>query len=299
VLSVIKRNPISVMLAVLLHVLIVAFLVFGFDWSKVRKPATPNANVVQAHAVDAKQLDQAKEKEKAALREQQRKEALKRKQAEEKKRQQQEQERIASEKAKRQKQEAERKRQAELNKAREAKEAKRKAEEKRLAALEAKRKAEAEAKRKAEAEAKRKAELEAKRKAEAEAKRKAELEAKRKAELEAKRRAAAQAERERALQEQMDEEQINRYVAVIKQQIQRNWLKLGHAEKGLSCIVQVRLFPGGDVMPGGVSIVTSSGNAAFDRSVESAVYKSAPLKVPSGPLFESFRTLRLKFNPSG
>ena len=85
--SVIKRNPISFILAVLLHVLIVAFLMFGFDWSKIRKPATPNKNVVQAHTVDARQLDQAKEQEQAALREKQQQEALKRKQAEEKKRQ--------------------------------------------------------------------------------------------------------------------------------------------------------------------------------------------------------------------
>ncbi|MES9894619.1 MAG: cell envelope integrity protein TolA [Candidatus Thiodiazotropha endolucinida] len=47
-----------------------------------------------------------------------------------------------------------------------------------------------------------------------------------------------------------------------------------------------------------MSIVSSSGNPAFDRSVETAVYKAAPLQVPSGPLFESFRTLRLKFKPS-
>jgi colicin import membrane protein len=293
VFSVIKNNPVSVMLAVLLHILIVAFLVFGFDWSKVRKPATSNANVVQAHTVDAKQLDQSKEKEKAAQRETLRREALKRKQAEEKKRQQQlEQKRIAKEKAERQKQDAERKRQAKLKKEREAKEAMRKAEEKRLAALEAKRKAEA----------KHKAEEEARRKAELERKRKAELEAKRRAEAKRKAEAAAQAERERALQDQLAAEQnsreIDRYVAVIKQQIERNWLKPGQAAKGLACIVQVRLIPGGDVIPGGVSIVSSSGNAAFDRSVETAVYKAAPLQVPSGPLFESFRTLRLKFKPS-
>jgi colicin import membrane protein len=284
------------MLAVLLHLLVVAFLVFGFDWSKIREPATPNANVVKAHAVDAKQLDQTKEKEKALERKTQRKEDLKRKQAEEKKRQQQlEEKRIAREKAEQQKQEAERKRQATLKREREAKEAKRKAEEKRLAALEAER--QAEAKRKAEAEA------EAKRKAELERKRKAELEAKRQAEAKRKAAAAAQAERERALQEQLAAEQnsreIDRYVSVIKQQIQRNWLKPGQAAKELSCIVQVRLIPGGDVVPGGVSIVSSSGNAAFDRSVETAVYKAAPLQVPSGPLFESFRTLRLKFKPSG
>ncbi|MET0075181.1 MAG: cell envelope integrity protein TolA, partial [Candidatus Thiodiazotropha lotti] len=125
-------------------------------------------------------------------------------------------------------------------------------------------------------------------------------EAKRKAEAEAKRR--AQAERERALQAQIAAEQnsreIDRYGAVIKQQIERNWLKPAQNTEGLSCVVQVRLIPGGDVVPGGVSIIRSSGNAAFDRSVEAAVYKAAPLPVPSGALFESFRSLRLNFKPN-
>jgi colicin import membrane protein len=290
VFSVIKRNPVSVMLAVLLHIMIVAFLIFGFDWSKLHKPASPKANVVQAHTVDAKQLDLSREKEKAAEREKQklREQELKIKQAEEKKRRDQlERKRIAEEQAKQQKLEAERKRQAQLKKEQAAKEAKRKAEQKRQAELETKRKAEAEAKRKAELERKRQAELEARRKAEQ----------RRKAE------AAAQAERERALQEQLAAEQnsreIDRYVAVIKQQIERNWLKPGQAGKELSCVVQVRLIPGGDVVPGGVSILRSSGNSAFDRSVETAVYKAAPLQVPSGLLFESFRTLKLNFKPGG
>ncbi len=283
--SVLKRNPVSVILAVMLHIMIVAFLVFGYDWSKFNKPATPKANVVQAHTVDAKQLDQAKEKEEAVQREKL-EEARKRKQEQEKRHQQQlEQKRIAEQKAKQQKLETERKRQAQLKKEQAAKEAKRKAEQKRLAELEAKRKAEE------------------KRKAELERKRKAELEARRKAEQRRKAEAAAQAERERALQEQLAAEQnsreIDRYVAVIKQQVERNWLKPGQGGKDLSCVVQVRLIPGGDVVPGGVSILRSSGSPAFDRSVEAAVYKAAPLQVPSGSLFESFRTLKLNFKPSG
>lgn len=287
--SVIKRNPVSVVLALLLHGLILFFLIFGMDWSNPGKPATPKANVVQAHTVDAKQLNQTKEKEKAAEREKQRQreQEQKRKQAEKKKRQQQlEQKRVAKEKAEKKRQEAEVKRQAQLKKEQQVKEARRKAETKRKAETEAKRKAEIERKQKAEREAKRKAET--KRKAAAEAKRKAE--------------AAARAERERALQEQMAAEQnsreIDRYVAVIKQQVERSWLKPGQGSEELSCVVQVRLIPGGDVVPGGVSIISSSGNAAFDRSVESAVYKAAPLPVPSGLLFESFRTLKLNFKPS-
>ncbi len=294
--SIIKRSPLAVTLAILLHLAIVLFLIFGMEWELFPKRVEPKVNVVQAHTVDAEQLRQKEAEEKARERKQLEQEAQKRKQAEEQKRKVAEEKKRKSELEAKQKAEAEAKRQAEV-------EAKRKAEAetKRKAEAEAKRKAEAEAKRKAEAEAKRQAEAEAKRKAEAEAKRKAEAEAKRKAE-EAARLAAEQAERERALQEQLAAEQnareIDRYVAVIKQQVGRNWLRTGlPGEDQLSCRLRVRLIPGGEVIPGSVSIVKSSGNAAFDRSVEAAVYKASPLPVPSGPLFESFRNLTLDFKP--
>ncbi|MEN8178995.1 MAG: cell envelope integrity protein TolA, partial [Pseudomonadota bacterium] len=105
-----------------------------------------------------------------------------------------------------------------------------------------------------------------------------------------------------ALRDQLAAEQnareIDRYGAVIKQQIERSWLKPPNTGEELSCLVQVRLIPGGDVVPGGVSIIKSSGNAAFDRSVEIAVYKAAPLPVPSGNLFESFRSFKFNFKSS-
>jgi len=59
--------------------------------------------------------------------------------------------------------------------------------------------------------------------------------------------------------------------------------------------VEVRLLPGGDVVPGSVQVVQSSGNDAFDRSVVAAVYKATPLPVPSGRLFEQFREPNFKF----
>ncbi|MEJ2405139.1 MAG: cell envelope integrity protein TolA [Candidatus Thiodiazotropha sp.] len=281
--GVLKRNPYAVIFAVLLHLGILFFLIFGVDWATPEKPATPKVNVVQAHTVEADKLPPTvAEKQQAEAQKRLKREAeVQRKKIE---KQKQEQKRLAEQKARKEKQAAEQKRKAQA-------EAKRKAENKRLA--EAKRKAEAEKKRKADAEAKRKAEAEAKRKAEA--KRRAD-EQRRRAEAE------AQAERERALQAQIAAEQnsreIDRYVAVIKQQIERSWLKPAASSEGLSCEVQVRLIPGGDVIPGGVSIIRSSGNDAFDRSVETAVYKSAPLPVPSGALFESFRVLKLNFKPN-
>ncbi len=285
--GVLKRNPYAVIFAVLLHLGILFFLVFGVDWATPEKPATPKPNVVQAHTVEADKLPPTvAEKQQAEAQKRLKREAEIQRQKIEKQKQEQKQEqkRLAEQKARKEKQAAAQKRKAEA-------EAKRKAENKRLA--EAKRKAEAEKKRKADAEAKRKAEAEAERKAEA--KRRAD-EQRRRAEAE------AQAERERALQAQIAAEQnsreIDRYVSVIKQQIERSWLKPAASSEGLSCEVQVRLIPGGDVIPGGVSIIRSSGNDAFDRSVETAVYKSAPLPVPSGALFESFRVLKLNFKPN-
>jgi colicin import membrane protein len=58
----------------------------------------------------------------------------------------------------------------------------------------------------------------------------------------------------------------------------------------------VRLAPGGNVIA--VSILESSGNSAFDRSAEAAVYKAEPLPVPSGNLFERFRDVNFVFDPN-
>ncbi len=321
-----KRNPVAFASAVILHILILLFLLFGVDWISKPKQATPKVAVVQAHTVDASKLaaelnklkqseaQQKAEKEAALRNEEQRLADLQRQQADEKKRlvelekqrkatELEAQKRDAAAQQKREaeaKQQAEEKRKAELKrKAKAEAEAKRKAEAKAKAEAEAKR--QAQAKVKAEAEAKRQAE--AKAKAEAEAKRQAEAKAKAEAEAKRQAEAAAQAAREKALQDQMAAEQnareIDRYVAVLTQQVNRSWLRPPNAGQGLSCVVRVRLIPGGDVVPGGVSIIQSSGNSAFDRSVETAIYKAAPLPVPSGNLFESFRTLTFNFKPSG
>jgi colicin import membrane protein len=60
--------------------------------------------------------------------------------------------------------------------------------------------------------------------------------------------------------------------------------------------VEVRLIPSGDVVE--AKIVRSSGNPAFDRSVEAAVFKASPLPVPPDrEVVEKFRLLRFEFKP--
>ena len=286
----IRENPRAVMYAVLMHLMLLALLVFSLDWTpKVSHP--PGIKVpIDAQLVDQRQLDAVEERKQA---EQQRIEDAKRQ----------------AELAEQRKVEAQRKAELEAKqKIEQAAKQKVEAERKRKAELEAKKKAELEAKQKAEQAAKQKAE--AKKKAEAEAKKKAEAEAKKKAEAEAKRKAeeAQRREAEQALQSQLAAEQagieaarvqgvVAEYIGYIQERIQRSWLRPPGSPAGLSCVVQVGLIPGGEVAR--VQIVRSSGDPVFDRSVESAVYKASPLPLPpDAALFKHFRDLRLIFKPN-
>lgn len=90
---------------------------------------------------------------------------------------------------------------------------------------------------------------------------------------------------------------IEHFKAVIKQQVQMNWIKPDSMPKGLKCKLRVNLISGGIVSS--VSVIESSGNSAFDNSAIRAVRKSAPFSLPDDPdLFAEFKELILPFNPS-
>jgi colicin import membrane protein len=90
--------------------------------------------------------------------------------------------------------------------------------------------------------------------------------------------------------------EIARFEALIRQKVERNWLRPAQSAGGLSCIVRLRIAPGGEVLS--AVIVRGSGDGAFDRSVEAAVLRASPLPVPSDmSVFEHFRDLELKFKP--
>jgi len=254
----IRENPRAVTYAVLMHLVLLALLVIGLDWTpKVTAP--PGVKVpIEAELVTQDPLRQIEQRK---LEEQRKAQELEQQKA------------------------AEAKRKAE-------------AEAKQKAAAEAKQKAEAEAKQKAAAEAKQKAAAEAKRKAEAEAKQKAELEAKRKAEEAERREAEAalqaqlqeEAEQRRALSE------LEKFIPYIQQKVQNNWIRPPGSPPGLVCVVNVRLIPGGEVVS--AKVVQGSGDPVFDRSVESAVLKASPLPLPNdATLFRHFREINFKFNP--
>ena len=295
------ENIIAGSYAIALHIILVAMLFIGFgsDSSKVIAPAA--VDIVQATVLDEQQvlddiserqarLEQEKAKEKSRL------EEIKRKEAEEKaakerveRERQKEQERIEQEKqlqlelereqeiAEQKKKEEEIKRQAEVEK-------ERLAEEKKAEALK-KKQQEEEKKRKAEEAKKLKAEKE--RKA-AEEKKRQELERQRLAEE--KRRKKEEADRllqeslaaeEREREERRISGVVNQHMGMIRQRIKRYWSEPSNATKGMQCTLRVSLLPGGDVKQ--VVVVKSSGNAIFDRSAESAVYKAAPWPQPTDP----------------
>ena len=261
--QVFRENPRAVIYAVLMHVGLLLLLVFSLDWTpKSVKPGTTRP--IQAELVDMSKIREIEAQKQA------------------------EQQRIEAEQ-----------RQLELEKQRKAEQ-------------EAKSKAEAERKRKADQAAKKKAEVERKRKAEQAAKQKAEAERKRKrkAELAAKQKAEAaarQREVEQALQAEIAAEQqaekeardqgvVAEHVAYIQEKVRRNWLRPAGSSDDFTCTLEVSLIPGGDVAK--AHVVQSCGSTVLDRSVESAVFKAAPLPVPrDSGLFHHFRELRFIFSP--
>jgi len=268
--QILRRNPGALGTALLLHLILAVLTLAGVDWLAASEKVYTRPRVIQATVVDARALES---------------EIMARRQAEAKRKAEAEAQRRA-----------EAKRQAEAEVQRQA-EAKRKAEAKAQRQAEAKRQAEAEAKR--QAEAKRKAEAKAKRRAEA--KRKAEETARRRAEAERKAAEAARRAREADLLAALDAEQaageLDIYKSAVFDRIRGVWVRQPGMGRNLSCRVEVRLIPGGEVVPGSVRIIRGSGNPAFDRSVVTAVYKASPLPVPSGQPFEQFRNLGLDFRP--
>lgn len=318
------RLPLLLSLA--LHAVLAVLLLANIEFERKKIVPKPVPEVVQATVIDESKV--LAELQKLKQKEIDKKQNEQAQQKRLRKEQQKEKQRLADLKQKRIKEQKRAKELEAKNRAKEKAAAlKRKkekvAEKKRLDKLkkdkqlanQKRKKAEAEKKRKAEVARKKKAEKE-KAKALAEKKRKAEVARKKKAEAEKakalaekkrqERLAKEKAEKERkarelALKQQMElERRAQQAVAsfrdVIRQKIQRNWLKPSTSTIGLSCKIRVKLISGGSVMD--ARVVKSSGDPLFDRSVEVAVLKASPLPIPDDPeLFSYFRTLDLNFIP--
>ena len=87
---------------------------------------------------------------------------------------------------------------------------------------------------------------------------------------------------------------LRRYTFALGRKIENNWIQPASADIGISCIVNVRQLPGGEVIS--AIVETCNGDESVRRSVEAAVYKASPLPDPEDPsLFE--RNLRFIFEP--
>lgn len=164
----------------------------------------------------------------------------------------------------------------------------------------------AEREKQAEAERKRKEE-QVRREAEQERQRQAERERqaqeRQQAEQEQQQR---QAELEKALQEELGmvtedlyATEAQSYTQAIRQRIEQNWSRPPSARRDMEAVLSIQLVPTGRVV--NVSVVKSSGDAAFDRSAEQAVQQVEVFPevkdMPSEVFERYYRRFNLLFKP--
>ncbi len=265
----IKRNPSVLVWAIIIHLL--AFIAIGvsFKSSEPKISLVKQQKVITAVAIDENKINEEINKLKKAEKQKQRKQKrLQDKAKKAKKDRKKEEQKLRALKKKQKEQE-------QINKNKRIKE------KKRLAELERKQKESQDKLNKLEKQRQEKQALLEKE------------EKQRLAKIAAEKRAVEQ--KKRAVYEQSE---VFRYEGLIKSQITRNWIFPASYQKGMKCKVLVRLIPSGDVVS--VRVIQSSGNSAFDRSVEMAVNKASPLPVPqsSTGLFEHFREVELVFDPN-
>ena len=286
----IKQYPRAVLYALIVHLAIVGILVVSFKW--VDKPTLPSIDkgekIVNAVAVDAKQIEKELKGIKAAETRRQRELERQVKRAEAKR---QKEEKLAAD-AKR-KREVEKQATAQEQEKLKALEKERKEEEKRLADTKRRREAEKQAaEQQRQQDQERLKAIEDKRKQEQARldeieQKKRDEEMRRKLDAEEKQRAQELSKRQQS--------DIDKYRILIEAKVRQNWNVPPSAKEGMSCELLVRLIPSGDVIS--VQLTKSSGDTVFDRSVENAIHKASPLPVPSAEtgLFDVFRDLRFPF----
>ncbi|WP_394176709.1 cell envelope integrity protein TolA [Thalassotalea litorea] len=291
-----QTYSIALSVALILHLGLGAALLYNSDFTPtpaaMPKPSMP---VIDAVVVDQSKLQKQVEKleqQKAAAkaREDKRIKELERRASEAQKKRQQEAERIKRLEAEKRKaddaaKQAKAKAAAE-EKARVKKEQERKQAEKAAADAKAKRQKEEAAAKKAE---------EARKQREADERRR-------------KKEAAERAEQERLLEQQMMQEmnqrqqarsqhvltEVQKYVALITQTIQRNFILDENTMKGKSCDLKVKLAPSGFV----ISVTPIKGDQVVCVEAVKAVKKAGTLPVSKDPdVFKQMSEINLKYTP--
>ncbi|MBT6058034.1 MAG: cell envelope integrity protein TolA [Gammaproteobacteria bacterium] len=94
-------------------------------------------------------------------------------------------------------------------------------------------------------------------------------------------------------------EMVQSGTAIIQQAVQSVWSRPPSARNGMRAILQIRMLPTGELIDALIS--ESSGDPAFDRSAENAVYSAAPFRelqaLPINVFNANFRSLSLIFQP--
>ena len=94
-------------------------------------------------------------------------------------------------------------------------------------------------------------------------------------------------------------ELVQSATAIIQQAVQQVWNRPPSARNGMRAILQIQMLPTGELLD--VRITQTSGDPAFDRASENAVYSAAPFTelrdLPINIFNANFRTLSLIFQP--
>ena len=98
---------------------------------------------------------------------------------------------------------------------------------------------------------------------------------------------------------QEDERVANSFMQLIRQRLSDNWSRPPSARRDMETLLEIRLVPTGRIV--GVTVVKSSGDIAFDRSVEQAAFKAEQfeeIEQLEPRLFEKhFRIVKVAFSP--
>jgi len=283
----------SSVLSLILHLVVGVLLILSFEFTPQPKTQIrQDVNVVQAVAVDKKQVEielarLKKVEEDKHKKEKKRLDDLEKKAKNLEKKRKTEEKKLAE--AKKEKEQEQKKRKEEQVRLKKLE--KEKAELKKIREVEEKKIKEAEAKaEKLKAEEKARKEKEAEEKIAAEEKRRKEAE---EAERKHREKELADAVAEEEAAEQAEEDQVlsSRIESNITRSIERKFNTVGLAN-GLECVLRVRLVPGGEVID--VSIESSSGDDIFDRRAVIATQKASPLPIPDD--IATFERLGLRVN---
>ncbi len=95
------------------------------------------------------------------------------------------------------------------------------------------------------------------------------------------------------------QEMVMAYTGIIHDLIQQNWSRPPSARNGMTTVFRIQMVPTGDILD--VELVQSSGDYAFDRAAESAIYRVGRFQelqgMPINLFNENFRSLLLTFRP--